>query len=459
MLLNLLPVCITLGGGYFLIRLRAFFLFHPKKTLACVRAHCRAEGGSAFRRMSLALAGTLGVGNIIGVAAGILVGGAGSVFWLFLSALFSAPLKYAESVAVISVRKKGQEKNYGFPSFIKCGLPLIGAPLSKVYAVLSIALALFMGSAFQSAAVKETSRAFGIPFLPFVVVGSFVILLAFSLFFSSKRISSLTAILIPFSVILYTIICIFVIIFHISRISCVVGMIMKSAFSFRSFAGGTVGGLAASPLREGFLRGLLSNEAGAGTSAYAHAKSERPSPVAEGILGMGEIVFDTLLLCMLTAFAILLSVEDVTVYTDGTALLSAAFSSVLGRWHVLPLLLSVFLFALSTAVCWYEYGRLALSFLGHRGESCFLLSYLLAAGVGAVLGSMAVIPLCDTVLLFLTGIALAALTKNGAAICRLTKSTLQIGSASWSRAAYDGLEEYNPSVNSACEDEKASLHR
>lgn len=441
MLLNLLPIGITLGGGYFLIRLRAFFLFHPKKTLACVRAHCRAEGRSAFRRMSLALAGTLGVGNIIGVAAGILVGGAGSVFWLFLSALFSAPLKYAESVAVLFSKEKVEEKNYGFPTLIKQGLPLLGTPLSKIYAVLSVALALFMGSALQSAAVKETARAFDMPLLPFVAVGSFVLLLAFSLFFSSDRISSVTAVLMPFSVIMYTTICIFVILFNISRVPEVFCTIIKSAFSFRSIAGGAVGGLAASPLREGFLRGLLSNEAGAGTSAYAHAKSERPSPVAEGILGMGEIVFDTLLLCMLTAFSILLSVEDVTVYTDGTALLSAAFSSVLGRWHVLPLLLSVFLFALSTSVCWYEYGRLALSFLGRRSGTRFLLLYLFAAGVGAGLGSMAVIPLCDTLLFFLTSIALITLIKKGTAICRLTKSTLQIGSASRSQTAYDGLEE------------------
>ena len=92
MLFGFLPVFITLGGGYFLFRLRAFFVFHPRKTLACVRAHCKGEGKSAFSRMSLALAGTLGVGNVTGVAAGILIGGAGSVFWLLVSALFSAPL-------------------------------------------------------------------------------------------------------------------------------------------------------------------------------------------------------------------------------------------------------------------------------------------------------------------------------------------------------------------------------
>ncbi len=426
MLLNLLPIGITLGGGYFLIRLRAFFLFHPRKTLSYLCAHCKGEGKNSFRRMSLALAGTLGVGNVTGVAAGILIGGAGSVFWLFLSALASAPLKYAESVAVLSIPNAKKEKRHGFPDFLRYRHSLLGEPLAWLYAALSVLLAFSMGSALQGAAVIETANAMGGKALSLFVTVAFVAFLFFSILGSSERICKIISFMIPFAMILYTILCIIAIFLNISRLPSVLSCILKEAFSMRGIAGGTLGTAFALPLREGFLRGLLSNEAGAGTSAYAHAKSATPNPVAEGLLGVGEIFFDTVLLCMLTAFSILLSVEDPSLYANGMDLLCAAFSSVLPRSYTVPLFASVFLFALSTAVCWYEYGRCALGFLGKRSGVIFLLLYILSAGGGAYLGSMALIPLCDTVLFGLVAIALPALIKNGAAIRSITEETLQI---------------------------------
>ena len=144
---------------------------------------------------------------------------------------------------------------------------------------------------------------------------------------------------------------------------------------------------------------------------------------------MGEILFDTVILCMLTAFSILLSVEDLSACQSGMDLLSAAFSSALGKGYRIPLFASVFLFALSTAVCWYEYGRCALRFLGRHGEAMFFAFYVCAALFGARFGSMALIPLCDTLLFFLTAIALPPLLKNATATCVLTERALQIGKA------------------------------
>ena len=428
MLLYLLPFFITLGGGYYLIRLRVFFLFHPRKTLSLLFSHCRKEGRGSLSRMSLALAGTLGVGNITGVAAGILVGGAGSVFWLFLSALFSAPLKYAESVAVLSFSK---ERKHGFPSFLCNRFRMLGRPLASLYAVLSVLLALAMGSALQSAAVAETASALGGKSIPLL----FSALLAIFILGSSDKICRATSVLIPLAFVLYTFICITAIFLNISRLPSAISLIFKDAFSLRSAAGGVVGSAFLLPLREGFLRGLLSNEAGAATSAYAHAKSQNASSVAEGILGMGEILFDTVILCMLTALSILLSVEDLSAYPSGMDLLSAAFSSVLGKVYRVPLFVSVFLFALSTAVCWYEYGRCALRFLGLHKDAWFFILYVCAALLGARLGAMALIPLCDTLLFFLTAIALPALIKNTTATCTLTKQALQIGKAARMRDA------------------------
>ena len=427
MFLTFLPLFIALGGGYFLFRLRAFFIFHPRKTLALVREHQKAEGEGIFGRMSLALAGTLGVGNITGVAAGILVGGAGSVFWLFLSALCAAPLKYAESVSVLSLPCDG--KRYGFPFFLEKRFRTLGIPLARLYAILTLVLALAMGSALQSAAVAEATRSFGSDALTAIFLFSFVIFLCVSILGSADKICRATSILIPIAFVLYTIICIVTIFSNISRVLSVIFAVFQNAFSLQSVAGGTVGGALLLSVREGFLRGLLSNEAGAGTSAYAHAKSKNPSPVAEGVLGMGEILFDTVILCMLTAFSILLSVENVALYRNGTELLSAAFSSVLCDAYRIPLLLSIFLFALATSVCWYEYGRCALRFLGRRRTALFFILYVGAALLGARLGSMALIPLCDVLLFFLVAIALPALIKNATATCALTEQALQIGKA------------------------------
>ena len=426
MLFNLVPIGIMLGGGYFLIRLRAFFMLHPRKTASHLLSHCKNERKGSFRRMSLALAGTLGVGNVTGVAAGILIGGAGSVFWLFLSAFVSAPLKYAESVAVLSLPNKEKERKFGFPAFVRRRFSLFGAPLAWLYAALSVLLAFSMGSALQGAAVAETARALGGAPASCAATVIFVMLLFLFVFGTSEKICKIISFLIPAAMILYTVLCIYTIFFNISRFSAVISLVFKEAFSVKGIVGGTVGAASQAPLREGFLRGLLSNEAGAGTSAYAHAKSESPDPVAEGLLGMGEILFDTVLLCMLTAFSILLSVDDPASYKNGMALLSAAFSSVLPRSYALSLFASVFLFALSTAVCWFEYGRCALSFLGKRNGALFLFSYVFMAGCGARLGSMAMIPMCDTVLFCLVAIALPALIKNGTATCRITEQALKI---------------------------------
>ena len=416
---GLLPIVLLLSGGYFLIRLRAFFITHPIKTFKALAAHCREEGKGAYVRMSLALAGTLGVGNVTGVAVGILVGGAGSVFWLFLSALFSAPLKYAESVAVLSVGG-AEKKSGGMLPVIEKSHPLAGKTLAVLYAILSVCLALVMGSALQSASVFEGMREIlGIGYAR-VLLCIFAFMLFFCIFGPSERISRVTAVLIPIAMIMYAFICIVTIFYNFSRLPMALCVVFENAFTLRAVGGGAVGIAVRSPLREGFLRGLLSNEAGAGTSAYAHADGRKKHTVSEGILGMLEVVFDTVLLCMLTAFSILLSVEDPSAFDSGMALLCSAFSFALGRAYAPLLLASVFLFALSTSVCWYEYGRIALRYLGKHAGGLYFLSYLACLFFGAFLRSERLVPICDAVFFFLCPISLFALIKSSAAICAET---------------------------------------
>lgn len=425
-MLHFLPIMVAAVGGYFLVRLRAFFFLHPFRTLSLARKEYKNEGKGALSRLALALAGTLGVGNVTGVAAGILIGGAGSVLWILVSALFSAPLKYAESVA--AVRQKNQcAGSVGFPSLIKSSFPCIGAPLASLYALLTVGLAFFMGSALQGAAAVETVGALCTEKEARACTVLFVASLLFCVLGNSKRLCKATAVLIPIAMIMYTIICIITVFSNISNIGRGMYWVVKDAFSMRAFCGGVAGAALASPLKEGFARGLLSNEAGAGTSAYAHAKGHGVSPFFEGVLGIFEILFDTVILCMLTAFSILLSVREPQSFSDGTALLSAAFSDALGRWYAWPLIASVFLFALSSAVCWYEYGRCALGVLKCRGGRAYFLSYLAFCAIGAYLGTMVLLPLCDTLLFFLALLALPTLIKNSAAVCAETDRALGRG--------------------------------
>ena len=439
-MLRFLPILVVAAGGYFLLRLRAFFLLHPIRTLALAGAEYRKEGKGAFFRLSLALAGTLGVGNVTGVAAGILVGGAGSVFWILVSALFSAPLKYAESVAS-AAKEKRDARSLGFPSLIRNSFPSIGAPLAAIYALLTVGLAFFMGSALQSAAAAETASALGGRGAGLFCALLFAFVLATCVLGSSERLCRATAILIPIAMALYTIICIITVFFGISKLKAVLLLILKDAFSLRAFSGGAVGAVLASPLKEGFFRGLLSNEAGAGTSAYAHTKGEVGSPFSEGILGVFEILFDTVVLCMLTAFSILLSVGDPQAFSSGTALLSAAFSSALGDLYAWPLISSVFLFAVSSAVCWYEYGRCALKVLGRRGGSLYFFAYLSFCFFGTLFGTMPLIGLCDAFLFALSLLAIPTLIKNSAAVCAETDRALGRGKAK--RTAAHGGEYEN----------------
>ncbi len=421
-MLHFLPIMVAAVGGYFLVRLRAFFFLHPFRTLSLARKEYKNEGEGALSRLALALAGTLGVGNVTGVAAGILIGGAGSVLWILVSALFSAPLKYAESVAAVRQKNQGED-SAGFPSLIKNSFPCIGAPLASLYALLTVGLAFFMGSALQGAAAVETVGALCTEKEARACAVLFVASLLFCILGNSKRLCKATAVLIPIAMIMYTIICIITVFSNISNIGRVMSWVVKDAFSARAFFGGSVG----AALKEGFARGLLSNEAGAGTSAYAHAKGHGVSPFFEGVLGIFEILFDTVILCMLTAFSILLSVRDPQSFSDGTALLSAAFSGALGRWYAWPLIASVFLFALSSAVCWYEYGRCALGALKCRGGRAYFLSYLAFCAIGAYLGTMVLLPLCDTLLFFLALLALPTLIKNSAAVCAETDRALGRG--------------------------------
>ncbi len=412
---NLLPIIITLTGAYFFVRLRAFFIIHPIKTAKCAISALGEKEN--FRAFMLALAGTLGVGNVFGVSFGIIVGGAGSVFWLLLSSLFSATLKYAE----VSLSAGEEIKEHGGIFFvIKSAHRKFGKVLSFIYAASCILLSLFMGSALQSNTVFSSSgEIFDTPptFIPII----FAILIFLSVLFGGKIIRKLTAIVIPLTTIIYIIIMLAVIIINIGQIPDILFKIITEAFKPSAAVGGIFGFLFSSAVREGYSRGILSNEAGAGTSTIAHMTATDMVPAARGVLGIFEVFFDTTLLCTLTALAILTAVPNTGDFGGGMSLVLHAIGGTLGTPFTYILSFLVFAFAYSTILSWYYYGTECIyQIFGKYMNFVFLPMFILSIIVGAYLPESMLVFFSDTLLFILTIITVPTLIKKADRIVALS---------------------------------------
>ena len=403
-ILNLLPAIIVASGFFLLVKLRFFFIWHPKKTFSKLKAAVSSKG--AFSSLCLSLAGTLGVGNIVGVAFGISVGGPGSVFWLFISSIFSLVLKFSE--ATLASDKK-LSSGSGMIDVIKLSFPNRLVPLSFIYAFLCLLLSLSMGAALQARAAVESIISYDKSFI--IPAFIFTVLVALAIFGGASRIEKITAWLIPLTTLLYIVLCLAVIILKIERLPEIIIEIFNDAFSIKAGLGGVGGFLIISKMREGFSRGLLSNEAGAGTSSFAHTRNADATPVSVGLVGMCEVFFDTVVLCMLTAFSVLLSLPSLEKYSSGIEIVKAALS-VLGPFSTPLLAISIFAFAYSTVICWYYYGKCAFHHLTEKGHFLFPVAFIASVFFGAITPSGYLIVISDYVLFFLSLISLLTLIKN-----------------------------------------------
>ena len=420
MQIDIIPILLVLAGSYFLIRLKFFFVLHPVRTLT--RALRAINDKRAARSFFLALAGTLGVGNVFGVAVGLIVGGAGSLFWLFISMLFAMVIKYSEVVLSSDNLYHDADTHGGFYYVIRASFKRFGGALSSAYAATTLALSLVMGAALQSDALTESvTEIADIP--PLLIASGFIILTLLSIMGGAKRIEKITAIIIPLTTIIYIFIALGIVIVNIHDLPIVIKSVISGAFLPRSFIGGGLGFTLSISLREGFKRGLLSNEAGAGTSAMAHARSGVLSPASAGLLGILEVWFDTGLICMLTGFAILLSVGDISYVEGGMQLVMCAVGNVYGTAGKIATLFSVLSFAFATVICWYYYGSESwCALFGKRYRTAFLPLFLLAAFLGCFVDSYLLVRLTDILMAIATALTLTALIKNSDRVRTLSES-------------------------------------
>ena len=337
----------------------------------------------------------------------------------FNSAIPASVLKYSEvSLSEDVSAREGRGMFYCIRrSFGKCG-----TALSYVYALACLLLSLVMGAALQTRSVVDAAHVlYGTEPIFTAVIAAVIVLV--SAVWGGRMIGRITLIVIPLTTIIYIFLTFGTIMGNFSRFPEVINAILTDAFTIDSGVGGLVGFLTSRSVSEGFARGILSNEAGAGTSTLGHATGGETTPATKGLHGVLEVFFDTTLLCMLTAFAVLLSVPDPSSFSGGVELVFYAIESSLGGFSSVLTALCILAFAYSTVICWYYYGTECVTQLTGRKVSpiVFMPIFLLFVFTGAFISDVVLVALTDCLMLVLTLLTLPVLIKSSDRIVFLSE--------------------------------------
>jgi len=361
-------------GGYFTLRLgffqfRRIRLWFSETIVKALRSRSEKEirdenSISQFQAMTTALAACMGTGNIVGVATAITLGGPGAVFWMWISAVLGMMTIYAENVLGIHFRYRGKNGEWVGGAMIYMERGLKSKPLAVAFAVFCLLGALGVGNMTQANSISTAMNAsFSVPpYLTGLLISGVALIVILG---GLKRIAALTEKLIPVISLLYLAAVLIVIFSNAKQIIPSIQTIVQSALSPVSAGSGVLGYGMARAARYGVARGVFSNEAGLGTSVAVHASAQVDSPVIQGLWGIFEVFVDTIVMCTMTALAILVSgVWSPDCGLDGGILCAAAFETVFGRWGGYFITLSILLFAFATMIGWSFYGEKCVKYLG-----------------------------------------------------------------------------------------------
>lgn len=365
---------------------------------------------SQFQSLCTALAATIGTGNIVGVASALIAGGPGAIFWMWIVAFFGMMTNYSENVLGIYYRRKNSKDEWcgGAMYYLKDGLgsykgcKQIGAILAVLFSAFCLLASFGIGNMSQVNSISANMEAaFSIPA---VVTGiALMILAALVIVGGLKRIASVTEKLVPFMAIAYIIGALIIFFANIDQAGAVFSAIFKGAFGLKAVGGGIVGSGVKMALTWGMKRGVFSNEAGLGSSVMVHSNSNVKEPVRQGMWGIFEVFADTLVVCTLTAFAVLSSgivdLETGTVLSEssGSALVGEAFSTIFGSFGPMFIALAILLFAFSTVLGWSHYGSKAWEYLfGTKSTIAYKIVFVLMIYIGATMNLSLAWDLSDT---------------------------------------------------------------
>ena len=381
---------------------------------------------SHFQALATAVSGTVGLGNIAGVAVAIAVGGPGATFWMIVCGLIGMSTKFVECTLGVKYRDVGEDGTvYGGPMYyLKRGLEaqnkaLLGKILAVIFAILCVGASFGGGNAFQSnqAAVQiESILGLSGGASGFVIGVILALIVGVVIIGGIKRIANITEKIVPFMAGIYVLACLVIIFDNISYVGDAFGMIISGAFTPAAGLGGVLGVLIV-----GFQRAAFSNEAGAGSAAIAHSAVKTDFPASEGVVALLEPFIDTIVICTMTALVIIffnmdagafeygnsvnssVLINETQQYVGGVDLTSMAFDSVLPGFSYI-LTIAIILFAFSTMISWSYYGLQSWKFLFGRGKKAdivYKVLFLLFVVIGASATLDAVIKFSDAMILAL----------------------------------------------------------
>ena len=416
-------LCLIMGGGLLLtIRLKG--MQFKRLGLALKYMLQNEEDGegevTSFGALCTALSATVGTGNIVGVATAILVGGPGALFWMFVAACIGMATKYAEGLLSIKYRVIDKDGHVlGGPFYyIERGMGKKWKWLAKLFAIFGCLAGLMgIGTITQVNGVASAVETFvdpqeqhialtigGMDYTWATVVTAVVVAVAVALVIIGgiKRISKVSETIVPFMIVIYIVITLAILIFNIKELPAAFVSVIKGAFGLDAAAGGVLGAIFIA-MQKGVARGVFSNEAGLGSAPIAAAAAKTNEPVRQGLVTMTGTFIDTIIVCMMTGFSILVTGANNVEGLEGAAVTAQAFGAGL-PWAqqvgAFFLMLCLALFAFTTILGWDYYAERCLEYLlGGKKNSVVLTMfrwlYILAVLIGPFLTVSAVWTIAD----------------------------------------------------------------
>ena len=416
-------LCLIMGGGLLLtIRLKG--MQFKRLGLALKYMLKNEEDGegevTSFGALCTALSATVGTGNIVGVATAILVGGPGALFWMFVADCIGMATKYAEGLLSIKYRVIDKDGHVlGGPFYyIERGMGKKWTWLAKLFAIFGCLAGLMgIGTITQVNGVASAVETFvdpqeqhialtigGMDYTWATVVTAVVVAVAVALVIIGgiKRISKVSETIVPFMIVIYIVITLAILIFNIKELPAAFVSVIKGAFGLDAAAGGVLGAIFIA-MQKGVARGVFSNEAGLGSAPIAAAAAKTNEPVRQGLVTMTGTFIDTIIVCMMTGFSILVTGANNVEGLEGAAVTAQAFGAGL-PWAqqvgAFFLMLCLALFAFTTILGWDYYAERCLEYLlGGKKNSVVLTMfrwlYILAVLIGPFLTVSAVWTIAD----------------------------------------------------------------
>ena len=382
------PLILVLAGLYFTFRLKfvQFRLF--AESIRVVKEKPVNLGAtSSFGALMVSTASRVGTGNIMGVSTAICLGGAGAIFWMWVTAILGGASAFVESTLAQIYKKRDSEgHSYGGPSYYMeqaLGQRWLGV-IFAIVLILTYVVGYNMLAAYNTQSTfesfsfyKQTFQAAGFTVtMPMIVGGVLAVLFGICVLGGGKRLTKVTEILVPVMGVLYVIVSLIVIFRHISSFGAVFKNIFQSAFDFKAIFGGFTG----SCVMWGIKRGLYSNEAGMGSAPNAAAAADVSHPAKQGLVQMLSVFIDTLLICSATAFLCLFSGVEPTAEAAGAAYVQACTGAALGSFGPIFIAVAVCLFAFTTLLGNYYYTEGCLRFIMKKDPGkVFMVIYRLCA--------------------------------------------------------------------------------